>query len=101
MADIIESNHKNPEDFYKSLKEKLEDHHDFPEEYLFKFIVPSDSEKVTEILKVFDGLQYTLANRESAKGKYTAVTIQCFVLDADQVIGIYKKVAETEGVMML
>jgi uncharacterized protein len=101
MADIIGSNHKSPEEFYKSLKEKLEEHHNFPEEYLFKFIVPSDSEKITEILKVFDGLQYTLANRESTKGKYTAVTIQCFVLDADHVIRIYKKVAIIENVMML
>ena len=42
MADIIDSNHANPEEFYKSLKEKLEEQHNFPEEYLFKFIVTSD-----------------------------------------------------------
>lgn len=101
MANIIESNYKNPEDFYNSLKEKLEEHHNFPEEYLFKFIVPSDSEKVTEILKIFDELRYTLSNRESTNGKYTSVTIQCFVLDANQVISIYKKVGEIENVMML
>jgi hypothetical protein len=42
--DILQGNqHANPEDFYKSLKEKLEDHHDFPEDYLFKFIIPTDS----------------------------------------------------------
>lgn len=45
MADIVETNHNNPEEFYKSLKEKLESQHNFPEEYLFKFIVPGDSEK--------------------------------------------------------
>jgi len=89
MANIIESNHANPEDFYKSLKEKLEQQHNFPEEYLFKFIITSNSEKITEILKVFDN------------GKYTSVSINCFVLDADQVIDIYKKVAEIENVMML
>lgn len=101
MANIIESNHQNPEDFYKSLKEKLEEQHNFPEEYLFKFIIPSDSGKITEILKVFDNLKYTLSNRESSNGKYTSVSINCFVLDADQVINIYKKVAEIENVMML
>ncbi|MFC4688757.1 MAG: hypothetical protein BGO86_01475 [Chryseobacterium sp. 36-9] len=101
MANIIESNHANPEDFYKSLKEKLEQQHNFPEEYLFKFIITSDSEKITEILRVFDNLKYTLANRESSNGKYTSVSINCFVLDADQVISIYKKVAAIENVMML
>ena len=101
MANIIESNHANPEDFYNSLKEKLEQQHNFPEEYLFKFIITSNSEKITEILKIFDNFKYTLSNRESSNGKYTSVSINCFVLDADQVIDIYKKVAEIEGVMML
>lgn len=102
MSDnIIGTDHKNPEEFYASLKEKLTDHHNFPEEYLFKFIIPSSSEKVTEILRVFDDLQYTFTNKESSNGKYTACTIQCFVLDADQVIDIYKKVGAIEGVMML
>lgn len=101
MADIIQSDHANQDDFYKSLKEKLEEQHNFPEEYLFKFIIPNDSEKVTEILRVFDELKYTLSNKESSAGKYTSVSVDCFVLDADQVIRIYKQVAEIEGVMML
>ena len=54
-----------------------------------------------EILRVFDNLKYTLSNKESSTGKYTSVSIDCFVLDADQVINIYKKVATIEGVMML
>ena len=65
MADIIQSNHASPEDFYISLKQKLEEQHNFPEEYLFKFIITNDSEKVTEILRVFDNLKYTLSNKES------------------------------------
>ena len=101
MADIIGNDHKSPEEFYKSLKEKLTDHHNFPEEYLFKFIIPSDSEKITEILKIFDGLKFSFSNKESKNGNYTACTIQSFVLDADQVIEIYKKVGAIEGVMML
>lgn len=101
MANIIESNHANPEEFYISLKEKLEQQHNFPEEYLFKFIIPSDSGKITEILKVFDGFKYTLSNRESSNGKYTSVSVNFFVLDADQVVDIYQKVGKIEGVMML
>ena len=95
------SENKNPEEFYKSLKEKLENNHDFPEDYLFKFIIPTDEAKLTEIYKVFDGIKFTLGNRESKNGKYTACNINAFVLDADQVVRIYQEVAVIENVILL
>ncbi|MGD1318462.1 DUF493 family protein [Chryseobacterium sp. 2R14A] len=100
--DILEGNqHANPEEFYSSLKEKLEGHHDFPEDYLFKFIIPTDEAKITEIYKVFDGIKFTMSNRESKNGKYTACNINAFVLDADQVVKIYQEVAKIENVILL
>ncbi|MBO6184100.1 MAG: DUF493 domain-containing protein [Chryseobacterium sp.] len=100
--EILQGNENaNPEEFYKSLKEKLENNHDFPEDYLFKFIIPTDEAKLTEIYKVFDGIKFTLGNRESKNGKYTACNINAFVLDADQVINIYQEVAKIEGVILL
>jgi len=100
--EILQGNeNKNPEEFYKSLKEKLENNHDFPEDYLFKFIIPTDDAKLTEIYKVFDGIKFTLGNRESKNGKYTACNINAFVLDADQVVRIYQEVATIENVILL
>ena len=100
--DILQGNqHASPEDFYASLKEKLTDHHDFPEDYLFKFIIPTDQAKLTEIYKVFDGIKFTLGNRESKNGEYTACTSNAFVLDADQVVNIYQEIAKIEGVILL
>ncbi|MGS0747325.1 DUF493 family protein [Halpernia sp. GG3] len=87
--------------FYASLKEKLEQTHDFPEDYLYKFIVTNDQAKLTEIYRVFDGTNFTMTNRDSKNGKYTAISINAFVLDADQVIKIYKEVGVIDGVMML
>ncbi|WP_417429304.1 DUF493 family protein [Halpernia sp.] len=101
MNIVGENNHENPESFYASLKEKLEQTHDFPEEYLFKFIITNDQSKLTEIYKVFDGIKFTMTNRESKNGKYTAASFNAFVLDADQVIKIYKEVGAIEGVIML
>ncbi|MXS71702.1 MULTISPECIES: DUF493 family protein [Chryseobacterium] len=95
------NNHASPEDFYNSLKEKLENNHDFPEDYLFKFIIPTDEAKITEIYKVFDGIKFTMSNRESKNGKYTACNINAFVLDADQVVFIYQEVAKIENVILL
>ncbi len=88
-------------EFYTSLKINLEKNHNFPEDYLYKFIILNNQEKLTEIYKVFDGTKNTFTTRESSNGKYISCTIQCFVLDADHVIRLYKEVAKIEGVIML
>lgn len=89
------------EEFYKNLKINLEREHDFPENYLYKFIILNDSEKLSEIYRVFDGLEYSVSTKDSSKGKYVSCSISCFVLDADHVIKLYKEVANIEGVIML
>lgn len=88
-------------EFYASLKVNLEKTHNFPEDYLYKFIIENNQEKLTEIYKVFDGTKNTFTTRESSNGKYISCSILCFVLDADQVIKLYKEVAKIEGVIML
>lgn len=102
MSNIVDNQENvNPEDFYASLKEKLEATHDFPQDYLFKFIITNEESKQTEIYRVFDNVKYTLSTKDSKNGKYTSLTMNAFVLDADQVIGIYKEVGKISGVMML
>lgn len=99
---IIEGDsNRSSEEFYTSLKEKLEATHDFPEDYLFKFIIPNDQAKLTEIYRVFDGIKHTLTNKDSKNGKYTALTFNAFVLDADHVIRIYKAIGNIEGAISL
>ncbi len=100
--DILENqNDKNPDEFYASLKEKLETTHNFPEDYVFKFITNNDELKHTEIYRAFDDTEFTLSSKESKNGKYTSITINAFVLDANQVIRIYKEVGKIQGVIML
>jgi len=102
MVNIVDNQENtNPDDFYASLKEKLEITHDFPEDYLFKFIITNDESKHTEIYRVFDEVKFTLNTKESKNGKYSSISINAFVLDADQVIKIYKEVGKISGVMML
>ena len=102
MINIVDNQENvNPEDFYASLKEKLEATHDFPQDYLFKFIITNEESKQTEIYRVFDKVKYTLSTKDSKNGKYTSLTMNAFVLDADQVISIYKEVGKISGVMML
>ena len=102
MINIVDNQENlNPEDFYASLKEKLEATHDFPQDYLFKFIITNEESKQTEIYRVFDNVKYILSTKDSKNGKYTSLTMNAFVLDADQVISIYKEVGKISGVMML
>lgn len=90
------------EEFYKKLKINLEENHNFPENYLYKFILSnSDSEKLSELYQVFDGLEYSITTKESSNKKYIGVSISCFVLDANQVIKLYQEVGKIEGIIML
>ena len=61
----------------------------------------NEESKQTEIYRVFDNVKYTLSTKDSKNGKYTSLTMNAFVLDADQVIIIYKEVGKISGVMML
>lgn len=102
MINIVDDQKNlNPDDFYASLKEKLEATHDFPEDYLFKFIITNEDSKHTEIYRVFDEIKFTMNTKESKNGKYTSISMNAFMLDAAQVIRIYKEVGKIPGVMML
>lgn len=89
------------EEFYTNLRANLESAHSFPEDYLYKFIFPNDNSKLTDLYKIFDKLKYTISTRESSNGKYISASILVFVMDANQVINLYKEVSKIPGVMML
>lgn len=90
----------NHEEFYASLKTKLEDVHSYPTMYMFKFIVPSLSNKVEQVSELF-GKEANITSRQSSKGKFTSVTVKLVMLSSDEIIQKYKEVAKIEGVMML
>lgn len=100
--DIIEDNkNQTPEEFYASLKTKLEEQHNFPEEYLFKFILPNDQKKIMQVYKIFDDTKNTITNRDSKNSKYTSLNISAFMMDAAQVIQKYQEAGKIESIMML
>ncbi|GAA4133844.1 DUF493 domain-containing protein [Sphingobacterium kyonggiense] len=91
----------NPEDFYKNFKEKLIDVENFPTIYTFKFIVKSDSDKGDQVKALFTHPSAKFSEKSSSGGKYTSISVENFVNNADEVIDYYKKVAEIPDVMML
>ncbi len=91
----------NQEEFYKNFKNRLDETTEFPSNYTFKFIVPTDNKRIAEVQRVFDGARPQFQMKESKNGKYTSVTAVVFVIDSDQVIHYYKSASAIEDVMML
>jgi putative lipoic acid-binding regulatory protein len=92
----------NSEEFYDKLKTQLYDTAQWPSEYLYKFIVLSDSKKIASLEAIFDGLGAVIDTKESAKGKYTSVSVNVAMKSPEAVILKYKEVADKiEGVISL
>ena len=101
MPELNKPTQEQIDEFYNNLNTQLQGNHNFPEDYPFKFIIENDASKLTEIYRVFDDTKNTVRTRESSNGKYLSVTINAFMLDADQVIHKYKETSKIGGVIML
>ena len=90
------------EEFYKKLKEQLLETSDWPSQYLYKFIVKSDAEKVQKIESIFNHTGAVINTVASKTGKYTSVSINVVMKDPDAVISKYIEVTNNvEGVISL
>ena len=88
-------------EFYERLKIQLEATAIWPAPYLFKFIVPSDLEKIAEINSVFDPTDGEINTRDSSKGAYTSVSIKVTMQSPDAVVEKYLEVSKIEGIISL
>lgn len=89
------------EEFYKKLKEKLSNDTLWPSNYLYKFIVPSDKEKVSQIKEAFKSHDANIQLKESSKGNFVSVSIHVKMKNPDEVIEKYLEVSYIEGIISL
>jgi len=87
--------------FYAKLKTQLEETTEFPTLYMYKFIVPSNDEKIKEVHQIFDNLGAVIDTKKSSKGTYTSVTITAQMKSADAVIEKYREASTIEGIISL
>jgi len=87
--------------FYNRLREQLEESTDWPSNYLFKFILPSDDEKKANLRSIFANHSVQITERNSSKNNYVSISIEGVFSTPDQIITKYKAVAHIEGVIQL
>jgi putative lipoic acid-binding regulatory protein len=89
------------EAFYIKLKGRLENTTKFPAEYLYKFIVPAEGEKVQEVAYLFKEKFARITTKESKTGKYISISIKLKLASSDEVIFYYKQAEKIEGIISL
>lgn len=78
-------------------KEKLENEYTFPVVYMFKFIVPLEKKDELELLLPKGEKSY----RQSKQNKYVSLSLRTKVVSSDEVIEVYTKAHQIEGIIAL
>jgi putative lipoic acid-binding regulatory protein len=92
---------KKTEEFYLRLKEELQSTSIWPSLYLYKFIVPTDEQKVKAVENAFNDMGAVIKTSQSKTGKFTSVSINVLMKNPDHVIEKYLEVSEIEGIISL
>ncbi|MFD2098813.1 DUF493 family protein [Flagellimonas iocasae] len=92
---------ESADEFYARLKEQLLENTTWPSNYLYKFIVPTDEARISQIHDIFDNTGAVIESKQSKKGTYTSLSITVHLQNPDEVITKYKEVAVVEGVISL
>lgn len=81
----------------KSFLEKLEGTHQFPDHYIFKFIVKPEHQSQVEAL--LPGAEVKL--KPSSGNKYVSVTLTRMMETSQEVVEVYKQANRIEGIIAL
>jgi putative lipoic acid-binding regulatory protein len=86
---------------FSELQKKLEESiKSFPYVYLFKFIVKADNKSIA-LVQVMFGNDAEIFQKQSSKGNYVSLSVKQVVLSVDEIISIYIKASEIEGLITL
>ena len=92
---------KDRDSFYKKLKTQLDDTTKFPADYLYKFIVAAEGDKVKEVETIFDNKGAVITTKKSKTGKYISISIVIRLSSSDEVIQHYREAEKVEGIISL
>lgn len=82
-------------------KKMLNEEHNWPAVFMFKFVVPSENEKIARVEAMFNAETAELRQRRSSKGNYTSITVRVVMTSAEAVLDVYKEAKTIEGLIAL
>ncbi len=88
------------EETYESLRKQLEQQ-EWPDVYMFKFIVPNTSENIAMTTSLFNEESADINMHESRTGKFVSISVKELMLDVDSIIEKYKEATKIKGLMAL
>lgn len=89
------------EDFYSRFHEQLETSQAWPGDYLFKFIVKTNTDHKAQLLSIFEGKKITLTEKASRKQNYVSLSIVAHFDKAEEVVAIYRLANQIKGIFVL
>ncbi|MEO8235743.1 MAG: DUF493 family protein [Flavobacterium sp.] len=92
---------KKVEEFYERLKVELDNSNTWPAEYLFKFIVPTIDDNVARVENAFNCLGAVIKTTKSKTGKFTSISVDVTMKNAQEIIDKYQEVGTIEGIVSL
>jgi putative lipoic acid-binding regulatory protein len=96
-----ENQKETAENFYERLKTELDKSNTWPAEYLFKFIVPSVNNNANFVQEQFDNIGAVIKTTQSKTGKFTSISVDVLMQNADEIIIKYKEVSVIKGIVSL
>ena len=92
---------EKPDDFYERFREKLEKSQNWPGLYMFKIITNSNSNQINRLKDLCNNPTEGVSLVNSSKNKFQSLTITIEMKSPREVITIYKKASEFQGVIIL
>jgi putative lipoic acid-binding regulatory protein len=92
---------KNTKEFYERLRTELNNSNTWPAEYLFKFIVPTDQGKIEIVENAFNNMGAVINTKHSKTGKYTSISIDVQMTNAQKIIDKYLELSSVKGIISL
>ena len=92
---------KKTEEFYVRLKEELGNTSEWPSEYLYKFIVPTETQKIKNVENTFNNMGAVIKTHKSKAGKYTSISVNVLMDNPETVVEKYIELSTIEGIISL
>jgi len=92
---------KETREFYERLKTELDMSNTWPAEYLYKFIVPTENDNVIRVHEAFDCMGAVIKTTKSKTGKFTSISVDVTMKDAQEIIDKYIEVSTIKGIISL